>query len=79
MSQQIAFSTVFNEDSKMVTAIFVPSVSSKLLGKKEENTTFARSGDYYLNISPWGQSFLISLYSNGYILNCLPSAYPSDT
>jgi hypothetical protein len=49
----------FNEDSIMGSVIFVPF---EVIVKKYKNTTFVRFGDYYLSITLWGHSFLISLH-----------------
>ncbi len=41
ITQSIAFNLVFNEDSKMGSAMFVPFVSLKLLWKKTEKYNYA--------------------------------------
>ncbi len=52
MSRCMVFNLVFNEDSKMGSAIFVPFV------KKTKKSTFVRFSGYYLNIPLSGHSFL---------------------
>jgi len=44
---------------------------------KSRKIQLLRFSDYYINLPLWGYSFLISLYWDSYVINCLSLAYPS--
>jgi hypothetical protein len=71
MAQQIVFNVVFNEDSKMGSAILYLLYLKSI----QKNTTFVRLSDYYTNIPLWGHSFHISLGGDSYASICSQFAY----
>jgi hypothetical protein len=56
MSQYTIFSLIFNEDSKMGLP-FLYLLYHESYSEKQKNTIIVRFGDYYLNITLWGQSY----------------------
>jgi hypothetical protein len=61
MSQHIVFNLVFNEGSKMGSAIFCTFCIIKVI-VKNRIVQIVRFSDYYLSIPLWDRSFEISLH-----------------